>query len=61
MSDENAEDDELYEVLIAAAVVIAVTAWDHVPRRRNVIGWNKFPREYFYNIRTNMIISRKQL
>jgi len=37
MSDENAEDDELYEVTIAAAVV-AVTARDHVPRRRNVIG-----------------------
>jgi len=38
MSDDNAEDDELYEVTIAAAVVIAVTARDHVPRRRNVIG-----------------------
>ena len=38
MSDENADDDELYEVTRASAVVIAVTARDHVPRRRNVIG-----------------------
>jgi len=35
MSDENAEDDELYEVTMASAVV-EVTARDHVPRRRNV-------------------------
>jgi len=37
MSDENAENDELYEVTIAAAID-AVTARDHVPRQRNVIG-----------------------
>jgi len=30
MSDENAEDDELYEVRMVAAVV-AVTVRDHVP------------------------------
>jgi len=42
MSDENAEDDELYEITIAAAAIVAVTARGHVPRRRNVIGWNKF-------------------
>jgi len=61
MSDDNAEDDELYEVTIAAAVVIAVTARDHVPRRRNVIGWNKFVLWIFFNMRINMIISLKQL
>jgi len=41
MSDENAEDDELYELTIAAAVV-AVTARDHASRLRNVLGLNKF-------------------
>ena len=61
MSDENAEDDELYEVTIAAAVVIAVTARDHATRRRSVIGWNKFASWIFFNIRINAIISLKQL
>ena len=37
MSDKNAEDDELQEVTIAAAVV-AVIARDHASWRRNVIG-----------------------
>jgi len=37
MLDENAEDDKLYEVTIAAAVV-AVTAKDHASRQCNVIG-----------------------
>ena len=38
MSDENAEDDEqtVYDVTITAAVV-AVTARDHAPMRRNVM------------------------
>jgi len=37
MSDENTKNDELYEVMIAAAVV-GVTAKDHVPRLCYVIG-----------------------
>jgi len=60
MSEENAEDDELYEVTIAAAVV-TVTAGDHVPRRRNVIGWKKFTSWIFFNMRINMLINLKQL
>jgi len=34
------EDDELYEVTIAAAVIAEIT--HPPPRQRNVIGWNKF-------------------
>jgi len=37
MSDANAQDDELNEVTIAAAVA-AVTAKYHALRQRNVIG-----------------------
>jgi len=60
MSDENSEDDKLSQVTIAAAVV-AVTARDHAPSRRNVIGWNKFASWIFLNMRINMPISQKQL
>jgi len=60
MSREKEEDDELDKVTIAAAVV-AVTARDHAPRRRNVIGWNKFASWIFFNTKINTIISLKQL
>jgi len=44
MSDENSEDEELYKVMMAAAVV-AVTARDHA--RRHV---TSLPCEYFYRL-----------
>jgi len=50
MSDENAEDDELYEVRMVAAVV-AVTVRDHVPGWRNVIGWKTSASWVFCNMR----------
>jgi len=60
MSYENAEDDELYRVTIAAAVA-AVTVRDHVPRWHNAIGWNKFASWIFFSMKINIIISLKQL
>jgi len=44
-----------------ATAVIAVTARDHVLRRHNVIGWNRFASWIFFHMRIDMVIGLKQL
>ena len=49
MTEENAVDDEQ----TVRSDVVAVSAVDHAPRQRNVIGWNKFASWIFSNMKIN--------